>query len=182
MRTSEIGRAACVVSLLLGLWLATAHAQTETSIPDCDQDPGCKALKAQASEHSKTGDGAEALRLYKLAYEARPDPRLLFNIARLHHRQGQTAEAIRYYQQFLASPVSDEDPRQRAQDALTELQPKTPPPLPPPPPPPPEKTPLYKRGWFWGVVVGGAVAVGLGIGLGVGLSQPRTPTFDRTFN
>jgi hypothetical protein len=38
------------------------------------------------------------------------------------------------------------------------------------------KTPVYKRGWFWGVV-GGVVAVGVGVGLGVGLgSQSRAPS------
>ena len=33
--------------------------------------------------------------------------------------------------------------------------------------------PVYKKGWFWGVVLGSVAVVGLGLGLG--LSQ-RTPT------
>ena len=35
--------------------------------------------------------------------------------------------------------------------------------------------PIYKKGWFWGVMVGSVAALGLGIGLGVGLSN-RTAT------
>ena len=34
--------------------------------------------------------------------------------------------------------------------------------------------PIYKRGWFWGVVGGSVVAVGLGIGLGVGLGVHKS--------
>ncbi len=30
---------------------------------------------------------------------------------------------------------------------------------------------VYKKGWFWGVVVGAVVVVGVGVGLGVGLSS-----------
>jgi tetratricopeptide (TPR) repeat protein len=41
---------------------------------------------------------------------------------------------------------------------------------------PPAAKPLYKKAWFWGVVVGAAAAVGLGVGLGVGLSSPRNPS------
>ena len=40
----------------------------------------------------------------------------------------------------------------------------------------PEK-PLYKRGWFWGVLGGSVALVGLAVGLGVGLGvKPSDPT------
>jgi tetratricopeptide (TPR) repeat protein len=55
----------------------------------------------------------------------------------------------------------------------------SPPPLVPPPAPViVEEEPVYKKGWFWGVVVGAAVAVG-GIAGGVGYvlaPKPRNPT------
>jgi tetratricopeptide (TPR) repeat protein len=41
-------------------------------------------------------------------------------------------------------------------------------------PPPPDK-PVYKKGWFWGVVVGAVVVDGVGVGLGVGLGMPGDP-------
>ncbi len=39
---------------------------------------------------------------------------------------------------------------------------------------PPEKKPIYKKGWFWGVVVGVVVVVGAGVGVGVALSGSKT--------
>ena len=43
-------------------------------------------------------------------------------------------------------------------------------------------TPVYKKGWFWGVMVGSVAAVGLGVGLGVGLSKqaPTVPSGTNT--
>lgn len=37
--------------------------------------------------------------------------------------------------------------------------------------PPPAKKPIYKKGWFWGVIAGGVVVIAVGVGLGVGLSS-----------
>jgi tetratricopeptide (TPR) repeat protein len=40
--------------------------------------------------------------------------------------------------------------------------------------------PVYKKGWFWGVIVGAVVVVGVGVGVGVALGTTRTtfPTSD----
>src|SRR3569832_689230 len=115
--------------LLLGFFvlalLAAPNAQgqiQQAPSADCIQDQACLMLKDQAAECSKRGDLTEALRLYKLAYEARPDPRLLFNIARLLHKQGHAAEAAPYYQRFLDAPIQDEDQRQKAQEYLAQIQ------------------------------------------------------------
>jgi hypothetical protein len=44
-----------------------------------------------------------------------------------------------------------------------------------PPPPPPPKKPVWKRGWFWGVVVTGAVVVaGAATGVALGLTAARS--------
>ncbi len=44
--------------------------------------------------------------------------------------------------------------------------------------PVPVDKPIYKKGWFWGVVAGAVVVVGVGVGLGVGLSSggSKNPT------
>ncbi len=42
------------------------------------------------------------------------------------------------------------------------------------------KRPLYKRGWFWGVMAATAVAIGAGIGLAVAFT-PRDPQTDGGF-
>jgi tetratricopeptide (TPR) repeat protein len=65
------------------------------------------------------------------------------------------------------------DADKKAQDELkiAQLTPNEPvsSPLVPPMPPPQvvEDTPTYKKGWFWGVVVGAVVVVGAGVTVGV---------------
>lgn len=52
--------------------------------------------------------------------------------------------------------------------------------LPPPPPPPVDETPVYQKGWFWGVVIGGAAVVAGGIVAGVVANQPRVLPYSPT--
>jgi hypothetical protein len=61
------------------------------------------------------------------------------------------------------------------------IRPEPPPPppvatvvLPPPVPPPPPHRPVWKRGWFWGVLgTTVVIAAGAAVGLGLGLTAPR---------
>ena len=52
--------------------------------------------------------------------------------------------------------------------------------MPPPPEAAPAATPVYKKGWFWGVMVGALVVVGAGVGLAVAETTPAnaSPTGD----
>jgi len=52
--------------------------------------------------------------------------------------------------------------------------------LPPPPPPPIDETPAYKRGWFWGVVIGGAALIAGGVTAAVLANQPQVKTYTPT--
>jgi hypothetical protein len=154
---------------------------------DCEANAACVALVEQAKQQSKAGQLAEAEKSYKLAYEVSHDPRLLFNIARVMDKRGQGKEATMYYRQFIDSPVENQEQKAKAREYVAQLEAKTAPLAPPAPPPlipevhaptpllpvaPTTKqndTPVYKRGWFWGVIAGSVAAVGLGIGLGVGV-------------
>lgn len=171
---------------------------------DCTQDTGCLTLKEQAAERSKGGDFVEALRLYKLAYEVRPDPRLLFNVARLLHKQGKMAEAVPYYQKFIDAPVQDEEQRQKAREYLEQIQTGTARPAPKQPDDLSSQPtgrlsteavradaqsvgkPVYKKWWLWTTVGSGVLAI-TAIGLGVGLSKrqstvpPDVNTYEPSF-
>lgn len=145
----------------------------------CTEIPACLTLYQYGQAQSKEGNLSSAIRSYQLAYDIQPDPRLLFNMARLFHRQGSTAEAATYYQRFIDADISDDQQKARARDYLalltllrnqrpnqTQLGSGT------------EATPLHKKVWFW-AIVGGAVATSIGVGLGVGLSQTdRTAPVD----
>jgi len=163
-----------------------AWGQSPATI-ECEANSACVALVEQAQRQSKAGQLAEAEKSYKLAYEVSHDHRLLFNIARVLDKRGQGKEATTYYQQFIAAPVEDQEQKMKAREYVAQLEVKSaPPPLAPVVKATPHllpatatskqnDRPIYKRGWFWGVIAGSAAALGLGIGLGVGLSS-RGPT------
>ncbi len=187
-------KVSCVV--LMCLFGAPAYGQAPHAI-DCDANAACVALVEQAQKQSKSGQLAEAEKSYKLAYEVSHDARLLFNIARVLDKRGQGPEATKYYRLFIAAPVEEPEQKAKAREYVAQIEakndprpkrltPATPVAVTPIQPAPSMKEPVvptterkdrpvYKKGWFWGVVVGSAAAVGLGIGLGVGLSN-RVPT------
>jgi tetratricopeptide (TPR) repeat protein len=176
-----------------------ARGQTPAVI-DCETNAACVALYEQAAQQSKSGQLVEAEKSYKLAYEVSHDARILFNIARVLDKRGQAVDAMSYYRQFLQAPLQDETQKSKAREYLAQLEANRPSQepskydpaaripsasagermapmttLPASQTSDQQTTPIYKKGWFWGVMVGSVAAVGLGVGLGVGLSN-RTPT------
>ena len=183
------------------VWLLAVPARGQTpAVIDCETNAACVALYEQAAQQSKSGQLVEAEKSYKLAYEVSHDARILFNIARVLDKRGQAADAMSYYRQFLQAPLQDETQKSKAREYLAQLEANRPSQepskydpaaripfasvgermapmttLPASQTSDQQTTPIYKKGWFWGVMVGSVAAVGLGVGLGVGLSN-RTPT------
>ena len=178
------------------------------------------------------GEFERAVSEYKAAYNAKPDPVFLYNIAQSYRLANDLAQALFFYRSFLRNQPNtpnrkeiEERIRQietqiAQQKTITTSPPTTtvPPgtmiaptpevaPTPTPPHPPevaptptttvtqlavtpttsadissaPRRTdrPVYKKGWFWGAIVGGVVVVGLGVGLGIGLTRgPNSPSSD----
>jgi tetratricopeptide (TPR) repeat protein len=183
------------------VWLLAVPARGQTpAVIDCETNAACVALYEQAAQQSKSGQLVEAEKSYKLAYEVSHDARILFNIARVLDKRGQAADAMSYYRQFLQAPLQDETQKSKAREYLAQLEANRPSQEPSKNDPAAripsasagermapmttlpasqtsdqQTTPIYKKGWFWGVMVGSVAAVGLGVGLGVGLNN-RTPT------
>lgn len=117
------------------------------------------------------GKFPDALVEYQAAYEAKPLPALLFNIAQCHRNMRNHEQARFFYRRYLALAPASPD-RARVEDLITEMtraidreQSIVAPPLVPvaasPPVPAGEGRPVYQRWWFWtavGVAVTGAVA------------------------
>ncbi|MCA9688602.1 MAG: tetratricopeptide repeat protein [Myxococcales bacterium] len=59
---------------------------------------------AEAEQHYKQGDYDGAAEAFKRAYAISGDPNMLFNIGRVYEESGQFANAIEYYQKFVAQP------------------------------------------------------------------------------
>lgn len=134
------------------------------------------------------GHYAEAAREYEIAYEAKDDPALLFNLGQAHRLAGHDAEALTAYKSFLRNvpdaPNREEvEARIRALQAAIDAQPKLPAAAAPATSPAPTaattmttttdhaQRPLHKRAWFWAVLAGGAAVVASGVAVGVVLGS-----------
>lgn len=94
------------------------------SIPtkSCALIPACLTLFEQAQQQSTNGQLADALVSYSRAYEISADPRLLYSIARVLHKQGLHSHAIPYYRQFLNSSIDGDAPIEKAKEYLAQCE------------------------------------------------------------
>ena len=135
------------------------------------QDPAILYNAAQA--HRLGGDKKKALVLYQ-------------NYLRLFGEQSNAGEVEKRIVDLKAAIEAEQAAKTNPPTGLLNDKaetPTTPPPptapVPPPPlvPPqsePPPKKPLARRGWFWGVVVGGVAVAGGAVALGVVLGTAKS--------
>jgi tetratricopeptide (TPR) repeat protein len=174
-----MSRRACLIAIC-ALVLAGAR-------PAVAEDRDARAARAHFQRAEKAfsmGKFDDALKGYEAAYEAKPLPGLLFNIAQCHRNLTNPERAIFFYQRYLALDPATPN-RTLVEQLIGEEQKKIDERAPPPPPAPvlapaappvPEPTPtlrvsssdrepaepaLYKRWWVWagaGAVVAGVAA------------------------
>lgn len=122
--------------------------------------------KARAS--FKKGDYQASIDNLNAAYVLLPRPIYLFNIAQSYRRMGNRPAAISFYERFVEADPTNSFVGE-ARNAILELkafltqedQLKR------------EKKPIWKRRWFWGVLIGSFVGVAaLTTGLVLGLRPP----------
>lgn len=114
-------RARVLALLLFALPFSVASADAETAPSSCDTSPACQPFFKQAQEQSGMGHFGEAAKLYKTAYDVSADPVLLFNIARVLHKQGQSKEAANYYRQYLSSTIDNAEQKGKAREYLDQI-------------------------------------------------------------
>lgn len=181
-------RSRFVISLLCALGLMLSRAEwaiaqddwtgrpySHTLLQACRQIPACSEHLDRADRAYDQSQSSEALKEYQAAYAISPYPLILYNIARLHHKEHRLTEAIEAYQRYLDTGDTErqERVRQLLREAQAELRFHTTVPnaslgvsiLAPgvavatPVRPLPARPP-YKRGWVW-AVVGSVVAAGV---------------------
>lgn len=187
-----------VVLLVLAL-SGPAHAASPSD-EGCNQDEVCRSLFVKGKNLYKDQDYANALKMFMGAYERRQTPILLINIGRTMQKLGRPKEALDYYQRCQEAAKTDNDLQEKLAVYIAETKalireapsepgktdpPKTDPSVEPAPPPltqpltpttpASEGKPIYKKGWFWAVVVTGVVVVGAGVATGVYLATKPTP-------
>lgn len=190
-RSPQVGARLLVVVCMVLLSPAWALAGNPSD-EGCNQDPTCRELFLQGKDFYGQKDYASALRAFTSAYERRKTPILLINIGRSLQKLGRPEEALEYYQRCQDAAQSDTELQQRLSVYIAEtkaLMGQTPPrPAPTPAPvevepaPAPmietsavETKPIYKKGWFWGVVIGGVVVAGGAAALGTYFATRPAP-------
>jgi tetratricopeptide (TPR) repeat protein len=163
----------------------TQKCRDNTKSPE--EEMACNAF-LRGSESYCRGKYDQALAEFKVAYDTKKIPAMLFNIAKCYDRLGEWGNALEKYRAYLKS--DDNDPKSKGEAVIRvqelelklEEESKKPPPESPKPPPSvvappstsPPQQPLYKKWWLWTAVGVGVLAIG-GIGIGVAFSVPRDP-------
>lgn len=125
------------------------------------------------TRYFRAGQFELAAAALEAALKKEQPPRLFFNLARAYHKSGRHAEALAQYERYLREEPNS--PRRAEVESYCEALRGKPQPAPhiaaSPTAAPSPAPPLYKRGWFWGVVAAGVVVVGASIAAGVVLGR-----------
>ncbi len=173
-----------LVALLLLLAAAPAHAD--------DAAARARQHNQAAKKLFSVGLFEQAAAEYTRAYQAKPLPVFLFNLAQCHKRltgRKHLERAIFYFKSYLqnepASPLREDieaeigrlvkQLRETPEPAPT-TAPIGPSSTPVPPPPPPVSRPIYKRWWFWTLI--GAAVAGAAAGAAAGTTHKSGPATD----
>jgi hypothetical protein len=108
-RLSSVGAA-------LGILLATASAYA-----DAAGEAAARALFAEGNRKVQEGSYAEALVLFRGAYDKVPNPKILLNIGTTLAELHRDAEAANAYQTYLGDPGADEQKKLLVTKALADL-------------------------------------------------------------
>ena len=88
----------------------------------CQQSLPCKTHLDKATQLYKQDRYDAALAEYQAAYVLQPFPLILYNIARIYHKQSQLSDAAAYYQRYL--DTGHPDRAERARELLAQARTK----------------------------------------------------------
>lgn len=86
----------------------------------CHQSVPCRTHLDKATQFYKQDRYDAALAEYQAAYVLQPFPLILYNIARIHHKQSRLSDAVAYYQRYL--DTGHPDRAERAKELLSQAQ------------------------------------------------------------
>ena len=106
-----------VAAFTLAAWAVVAAPVSAESV-----DAQVSRLAKESHAKYKAGDYAAAADLLFQAYELKPDPTLLFNVAKTYEKANNVDQAIRFYQRYLDQQDADPKMMRQASRALEKLQ------------------------------------------------------------
>lgn len=133
---SEKGHAEGRAELRAPVSAATRRSDDEALLKACEQSLACASHLERANKLYEQDSFTAALDEYQAAYILQPYPLILYNIARIHHKQASLIDAISYYQRYLDTGHLQRSERatQLLQKARQEQDEKDTQPEPPPAP------------------------------------------------
>jgi len=96
-------------------------AQLPSSAAESDKTVA-RAHYETATRLYEVREYAEALKEYKAAYVAKPDPAFLFNVGQCYRKMGQNAEALDFFQQFLKKAPADDPNRAQVEERIRNIR------------------------------------------------------------
>jgi tetratricopeptide (TPR) repeat protein len=118
-------RATLPARVLLTFGLVGALGLLPARLPVARAEDGWKALVDEGVVHYGARRYDEAVRAFEAAHALRPEPELVYNIARAHEKALRAAEAIAAYERFLATPGTTAALRAKALASLEALRAET---------------------------------------------------------
>ena len=152
-------------------WIALAAAVTLTvaraAIAAPEDEATARAHYQKGTRLYMIGEYRKAADEFKEGYLSNGDPAFLYNLGRCHERLGDRDQAVTFYRRFLAAAPGTTK-RAEIEGQILALQGGAAArPLPaaalPSTPPAEPKRPVYKRAWFWDVVVTGLIGAVIGL-------------------
>jgi len=122
MRTISASLLVVMAALLTCPAAAFAQDDQPTRTTAAERDAEFKRLSKEASQHYASGEYAQAIEAFQKAYAIKPVSNILYNIGRIHEKQGHIDQAISYYEKFVVAPNVAHGPRQDALDRLETLR------------------------------------------------------------
>jgi tetratricopeptide (TPR) repeat protein len=113
-----------VGSVALILCLASLSSVAQAQSGDAAPPPADDAFGRQvqtAIDLFQKQHYDEAIKAFRAAYAMKPEPEILYNIARVYERSGQIEEALQSYRDFLAAPGTTAALRAKAQENVNAL-------------------------------------------------------------
>lgn len=107
--------------------LAPTEEQGDTQAPPPDEAARILALVKNANDEFDRGEYEDALRLYRRAYKAYPQPVLLYRIGVAAEKSGEKREAIEAYQMFVDASDEGDPTAAKTVQRIEELKASIPP-------------------------------------------------------
>lgn len=118
--TCAVFLSVCFVGVAYPALAQEEQESVEEAVPDAEREQA-RALYNEGATAFEAGDFESALAAFQACYDLSRLPALLFNLASSYDRLGQTHEAVRHYEAYLAA-VPEADNREYVQSRLILLQ------------------------------------------------------------